>query len=73
MRRLPSSRSLGSSSRPALRLGDGLDDRRRRNGRFAKRRPGDVLGGNGLLELVLAVAFAALLIARFRGTRRAYA
>jgi uncharacterized membrane protein YeaQ/YmgE (transglycosylase-associated protein family) len=34
---------------------------------------GDALGGNGLLELVLAVALAALLIAAFGGTRRAYA
>jgi uncharacterized membrane protein YeaQ/YmgE (transglycosylase-associated protein family) len=33
---------------------------------------GDALGGNGLLELVLAVALAALLIAAFSGTRRAY-
>jgi uncharacterized membrane protein YeaQ/YmgE (transglycosylase-associated protein family) len=34
---------------------------------------GDALGGNGLLELVLAVLVAALLIAAFNGTRRAYA
>jgi uncharacterized membrane protein YeaQ/YmgE (transglycosylase-associated protein family) len=34
---------------------------------------GDALGGNGLLELALAVLVAALLIAAFRGTRRAYA
>jgi uncharacterized membrane protein YeaQ/YmgE (transglycosylase-associated protein family) len=34
---------------------------------------GDALGGNWLLELVLAVAAAALLIAVLGGTRRAYA
>jgi uncharacterized membrane protein YeaQ/YmgE (transglycosylase-associated protein family) len=34
---------------------------------------GDALGGNGLLELLLAVLVAALLIVAFNGTRRAYA
>jgi uncharacterized membrane protein YeaQ/YmgE (transglycosylase-associated protein family) len=34
---------------------------------------GDALGGNGLLELVLAVAVAALAIAAFGGARREYA
>jgi uncharacterized membrane protein YeaQ/YmgE (transglycosylase-associated protein family) len=34
---------------------------------------GDVFGGNGLLEFVLAVVVAALLIAVFTGSRRAYA
>lgn len=34
---------------------------------------GDALGGNALLELVLAVAAAAVLIAAFGGGRRAYA
>jgi uncharacterized membrane protein YeaQ/YmgE (transglycosylase-associated protein family) len=33
---------------------------------------GDALGGNRLLELVLAILAAALLIAAFGGTRRAY-
>ena len=34
---------------------------------------GDALGGHWLVELVLAIAAAALLIAAFTGTRRAYA
>jgi uncharacterized membrane protein YeaQ/YmgE (transglycosylase-associated protein family) len=33
---------------------------------------GNALGGNGLLEFLLAIVTAALLIAAFGGTRRAY-